>query len=149
MRRIVCLIVGLLVLFAMPVYAQATTCSANCSLVVGQAFQVQADHDGVNTDGYRVIIDGVQVGADMPLSALVAGVVTSLQIAAPARGTHTVGLQAFNVDGSALSNLVALTTKKAPPGKPNNPRILSSLTSPLILSALKHADGSVTLTLGN
>lgn len=114
-----------LVLLCAPVLAQAqTTCAANCVLTVGQSFTLVGDADTVNTTGYRIYMDGVKQGADLPLSTLQAGSITVAAIVAPTRGTHTLILSAFNPDVESKSDPFTFTTIMAPPKKPGNLRLL-------------------------
>lgn len=114
-------------LASVPAFAQ-TTCTANCTLTVGQSYSVQADHDGVNTTGYRFILDGLQVGVDRPMTVLIGGVVTISGLTAPVRGTHLMQVVAFNEDGSTSSDPLSVSVKKLPPGKPAKTRIISAMT---------------------
>jgi hypothetical protein len=101
-----------------------TTCAANCVLTVGQSFTLVADADPVNTTGYRIYMDGVKQGVDLPLSALQAGSITVAAIVAPARGSHTLIVSAFNPDVESKSDPFTFTTIMAPPKKPGNLRLL-------------------------
>lgn len=107
---------------AAPAAAQ-TVCPTPCSLNVGQVYSLLADHDGTDTIGYRVYLDGVKVGADLSMNALAAGVVTVSSLVAPARGTHTLQMSAFNEDWDVKSDPLTFTSKKKAPGKPGNARI--------------------------
>jgi hypothetical protein len=139
-------------LLASPVAAQ-TVCPNPCTLVAGTPYGVMADHDGVNTTGYRVLVDGAQVGADLPFSALAGGVVTSATLTVPARGSHTIQLAAFNPDWSIASDPLSFAAKMKAPGKPINPRLFTALfnalfhrTERIVVSAQQMPDGSVRFT---
>lgn len=124
----------LVLIFAPPIKAQSA-CSANCTLVVGDSFTLQADHDGVNTIGYRVFVDNAKVGSDVPMTALTSGVVSVSSLIAPARGAHTIQLAAFNEDNEVKSDPLSFTSKKKAPGKPGAPRV--------IITASLAQDGSI------
>lgn len=101
-----------------------TTCAANCVLTAGQSFTLVADADPANATGFRIYLDGVKQGADLPLSALQAGSITVAALVAPARGTHTLIVSAFNPDVESKSDPFTFTTITAPPKKPGNLRLL-------------------------
>lgn len=116
-------VLALLCLSALPVSAQ-TTCAANCVLTVGQAFTLVGDANPTNTTGFRLYMDGVKQGVDLPLTALQAGSVTVAAIVAPTRGTHALILSAFNQDFESKSDPFTFTTVLPPPTKPGNLRLL-------------------------
>lgn len=109
--------------------AAQTACPAPCSLTVGQTFSLNATHDGANTTGYRVYLDGVKVGADLPLSALTSGSVSVAALVAPARGSHTVQLGAFNPDSETKSDPLSFTTTLPAPSKSGPVRIVITVTT--------------------
>jgi len=76
LKRFVLVLVSALVMSVSTVAAQ--------SVVTGAPFSVTAGHDGANTDGYRLFVDGVQVGADVPKAQALAG--TTVTLTAPANG---------------------------------------------------------------
>lgn len=94
------------------------------TVVAGQPFRVLMNHDGLFTTGYRLYIDNVKVGADLPLSALSNGVVT-----APAPGVsvgnHTVELSAFGPAGEGPRSVALPFQGVAPlPSAGSNLRIV-------------------------
>jgi hypothetical protein len=112
------------VLYALPLSAQ-TVCPNPCSLTIGQSFSVQADvTPGPNLDGFRVYLDNVKQGADLPVTALQNGVVTIPSLTAPARGTHTIQIASFNADGESRSDPLTFSVRLPAPAKPGNLRIL-------------------------
>jgi hypothetical protein len=122
MRIFAGLALGLL--FAAPVQAQ-TACPAPCTLTVGQSFSASATHDGANAIGYRVWLDGKQVGADIPLAQLANGSVTVAALTAPARGSHSLQFSAFNEDNDAKSPAFPFTVKKVAPVPPGVPSVFT------------------------
>lgn len=125
MKQLLCALAWILVIACLPTPAAAQTpCSSNCVLAVGESFSAVADHDGANTVGYRLYIDNVKVGTDVPLASLQAGSVTVAALVAPARGSHTLQISAYNADFESKSDPFAFTTKLPPPGKPGNLRLL-------------------------
>lgn len=126
MKSLLCAL-GFVLLAALPASAQ-TTCSVNCVLTAGVPFTAAATHDGLNTTGYRVYIDTVKVGADLPLTALQSGTVTFGPFVAPARGTHTIQLSAFNPDIETKGDLFTFTTVLPAPAKPGPLRLIFTVT---------------------
>jgi hypothetical protein len=132
MRTILVILMGLLAL-AGPASAQTPD-----TVPAHQSFSVEFTHDGLNTTGYRVFVDGVKVGSDLPLSALTAGKVTA-SVAGVPRGAHTVQVSAFNLDAEAKSAALPFTAVDPTPATPTN------LTIKLVVQIA--GDGSVTLKL--
>lgn len=114
-----------LIALVVAVWGQASPASAQTSTVeVGKAFRVSADHDGLNTAGYRVKLDGVAQSDVLMGTVLAAGVVTVPVNAITARGAHTAILCAFNADGvESCSTALALTATAPKPNAPTNPRL--------------------------
>jgi hypothetical protein len=81
------------------------------------------DHDGVNTDGYRIKIDAAAATAITPTCAVV-GAVRTCEIPFPALtpGAHSLVLIAWNIAGEASSDPF-LVTVVVVPVKPVNIRI--------------------------
>jgi hypothetical protein len=75
------------------------------ALAPGVAFRVALDHDGANTSGYRLLVDGVQVGGDLPMTALAGGVVTAT-VPGQMSGPHAISLVPVNASGAATGNPV-------------------------------------------
>lgn len=103
-------------------FATAASTQSPNNVPANQAFQVAADHDGVNTTGYRCLINGKQSGADLPASARVQGVVTC-NIPALAPGQYILSVAAFNAFGTNAGNLTANTG--VPPSVPTNLRVIT------------------------
>jgi hypothetical protein len=129
-RAMLYVVLAVVALSVAPSLAHAqTVCSSPCTLTLGAAYSVAADHDGLNTTGYRVYVDGVKVGNDVPLSQLASGAVTISGLVAPGRGQHSLQVAAFNEDWETKSDPFVFTVKKQPPGKPGNTRILIAVTA--------------------
>jgi len=85
--------------------------------------RLQFDHDGVNTDGYRLQIDG---GEKLLVTAnCVAGTVRTCDIPFPALtpGAHTLVVIAWNIAGEAASDPF-LVSVVVVPAKATNIRII-------------------------
>jgi len=115
---LVALVVLLVVLNPYSAPAQSATVTA------GKAFKVVALHDGVDTVGYRVYVDGVKVGADVGAAALVGGSVTLDVPAIAAQGAHTIQVAAFNGGGEARSPALAFSVVPTVPNAPTGLRII-------------------------
>lgn len=112
---------ALLLLTAASASAQTT------SVEVNQPFRAVFTHDGVNTTGYRVYVDGVQVGPDAPVTVLAGGSVSlAVPSGVPAAGTHTLQAAAFNAAGETKSAALTFTvTDPPPPPPPSEPGVPS------------------------
>jgi hypothetical protein len=105
----------------------------------GKAYQLAADIDPANVTAVRFYIDGVQVGADVPISALVNGSISSpSELTSTLKpGVHIFEVAAVNPDhvvkGAPLSVEVGFTA----PNAPTNLR--------LVLVVQVAADGTVTV----
>jgi hypothetical protein len=104
------------VLLAVPVFAQTPVPSPTAS-------KLSWDHDGVNTDGYKLQIDGGEKLAVTATCAVVNGV-RSCELPFPALtpGNHALVVLAFNIAGEAASDPFAVVVVVVP-GKPVNVRI--------------------------
>ncbi len=116
------------VLSVAPLVSQTPTVQA------GQAFVVRSVHDGIDTIGYRIRIDGFQVGADIPVSTLVESMFTSPVLVMNTRGSHVVKVCAFNTEGEVASPALDFTIIGALPSAP---------TLPVIVPATSLAEGPV------
>jgi hypothetical protein len=124
-----------LVLIGFPAYAQTPTVPANTP------FTVVADHDGLNTTGYRCYIDGVRVGSDLPASARVNGKVTC-PMPGQATGSHSAIIAALNgASVETRSPSLSFNSVTPPPTPPNAPSNLQ-----IILQVAVSPDGTATLT---
>lgn len=120
-----------LALLAMPAAAQTP------SVNVGQAFGVQADHDGVNTQGYKLYLCAGAVTTcntlqqQAPATARNAqGVVSFATVAGlTTRGTYTLQASAFNADNETRGAVLVFDVKLPPPSAPSNIRIMAVQTT--------------------
>lgn len=134
MIRVRLFVWALLALAALASVASAQT----PEVIAGTPITLKADHDGVNTDGYRVFIDGTQVAQVTKATALAAGVVTITVQAGVSRGAHSVEMAAYNADQATRSAPLAFTAKLPAPGPFNNLRFVV---------ASQAADGSMQMHL--
>ncbi len=100
----------------------------------GEPFRVLADHDGLQTTSYDLLLDGIPV-ASAPVSALTAGVVTFAVASGLPAGTHTAAVRAVGDGGTAMSlNTVTFTvgstTQPLAPAPPGNVRIIAEPSPP-------------------
>lgn len=123
MKKLILLLASLL----LPTVAGAQT----STVPTGAAFTVTATHDGVNVvgltgSGYRCYQDGVKVGADLPPTVLLSGVVTCSYPAIATAGAHTVAVSAFNATAEVKSAALAFTTASPlpPPAGPGGLHII-------------------------
>jgi len=102
---------------------------ARAQYIAGEIKTVQADHDGVFTDFYDLLIDSNLV-VTLPVANLANNVITFPNITLPARGSHTLVVRARNVDDLFTdSDPLSFTTAKGKPNKPGKPRIVQLLNS--------------------
>jgi hypothetical protein len=101
-----------------PLYGQVPEVGIN------RPFTVAADHNGVDTTGYRIYLDNSSTpAADIPVSQRVGGVITSPALTVTARGTHTVQVAAYNQDGEARSAALTFVAQGTPPTAPAGLRV--------------------------
>jgi hypothetical protein len=116
----------------------ATSAAAQTSVVVGQPLSVTFTHNGQNTTGYRVKVDGTTI-ADVAVSVLQAG---SALIAVPAglgtRGAHSLTATAYNQDGETPSIPLIVTAVLPAPDAPSQPSI--------VLKLALNQDGTISAT---
>lgn len=112
----------LLALLAVSTFAQTPEVPA------GAAVTFRFLHNGVDTDGYRLFVDGAKFGPDIPRSALTADGVVDVKHPGFARGTHTAQASAFNADGENKSAVLTFTAKGQPPAAPGTPTVFVTIT---------------------
>lgn len=126
MRIRVFLLLAACLLLPLAASAQAPT------VEVGKAYKVAFDAvGGPLINGYRLYVcPGTvtdctsKVGADIPASALQAGVVTVDVTAVAQRGNYTVLASAFNADKEAKSPPLTYQAQLAAPPAPSQPRLV-------------------------
>lgn len=112
------------------------------SVQTNQPFRVQATHDGANTELYRLYVDGVQVGPDVPVSQALSGTTVTLPHAGLSqRGGHTVQIAALNSDHPEVRSAPLAFDVKMPP--PNAPTGVVLVTVQMAIQF--HADGSASV----
>lgn len=113
-----------LLIIATALLLTASAAQAQTQVEINKPFSVQADHDGKDTAGYRVYIDGVKVGTDQPTSILAAGVLTVAMQGISARGDHQVQISAFNADFEVKSDPETFKVVFPQPMKPGGVRLV-------------------------
>lgn len=108
---------------ALTVNAQAQT-----NVVINKNFQVAATHDGVNALGFRLFVDNVKVGTDIPVAQLVGGTVTTPPVQITTRGAHSIQIASYNEDWEVKSAPLNITGVKAAPNAPSLPTIIIAAT---------------------
>jgi hypothetical protein len=115
-----------------------TSAAAQTSVVVGQPVSVTFTHNGANTTGYRVKVDGTTI-ADVAVSVLQAG---SAAIAVPAglgtRGAHSLTVSAYNPDAETPSVPLNVVAVLPAPDAPSQPSI--------VLKLALNQDGTISAT---
>jgi hypothetical protein len=105
-------------------HAQTVTCSVSpCSIQTNKPFQAQADHDGIDTDSYRLYVNG-QLIATLPVANLTGGVI-SFSLSGLAKGTYTLFIEAVGEGGVTASDTLTVV---ATPGKPKKPMAMRIVT---------------------
>lgn len=95
------------------------------SVRVGQAFDVLANHDGLNTESYLLAITGASTyGANLPVSALSGGVITFTVPGLTNAGNHTITVTAVGPGGQTSSDPFAFSVVAVVPVKPASLRIV-------------------------
>ena len=117
MRKLTTLAI-ILFAFALPAAAQEPVPEVGA----GAAFSIAFEHDAVDTTGYRIKIDDVQVGPNVPLTALQDGTAT-IEIPGVAAGTRVLTVEAFGPGGVGSASL-KFFAKPAAPSAPLNLRII-------------------------
>jgi hypothetical protein len=108
---VVIMLVGVLLCWSPAAFAQPVEVPANTALTVAW------DHDGANTDGFKVYIDGAHIATvnaaarTAPLSPLTPGT------------THVIEISAFNTEAEVRSVPLSVYVKRPRPMPPINPRI--------------------------
>lgn len=116
----------------------ATSAAAQTQVIVGQPFAATFTHNGANTTGYRVKVDGTII-ADVAVSVLQSG---SASIAVPAglgtRGAHRLTVSAYNPDAETPSLPLDVIAVLPAPDAPSQPSI--------VLKIALNSDGTISAT---
>lgn len=92
-------------------------------------FQVAADHDGLDTDSYRIYLNGT-VWQTKLVTALVSGVITFDFPVGLAKGIDVIYIEAIGPGGVTGSDTLTLTVTPGQPKKPLNIRLIKTATPP-------------------
>lgn len=92
-------------------------------MVQNTPFTVLADHNGVDTTGYRYKRNDVVV-EDKPVSALSGGSISFLESVGLPAGTYTLKISAYNATAEVESDVLVLVVTVAAPAQPTNIRIV-------------------------
>lgn len=124
MRRLIFVIAIAVVGYAAPAAAQATDTIKQNTL-----FRVAADHDGVDTDSFRLYQNGVVV-TTKPVTALAANAIVFDYLTGLPKGTYVFFIEAVGPGGVTGSDTLTLTVTPGAPKKPANIRIVKSAPAP-------------------
>lgn len=115
----------LILVFAFTFMAFAPSAFAQVSDSVKQntPFQAAADHDGLDTDSYRIYVNGA-VFNTLPVTALTNGTITFDFPAGLTKGTYVLYVEAVGPGGVTGSDTLTLTVTPGQPKKPLNIRII-------------------------
>lgn len=86
-------------------------------------FTFAFDHDGLDTDGYQLYINGAVVRT-VGVAALVNGSVLIPFPAGLPKGTYTFEVHAYNAIGEGVGAQLTLSVTAGNPSNPKNPRII-------------------------
>lgn len=122
---IACLIVLLYSSSADAQCTEANTATNPCHVTAGQALTASFEHDGLNTIDYRLWLDGEPIGQNIPVAALVNGVVTMPALTLSA-GSHRLEVSASDGVDMVKSSPIYVdvtSTVPLPPSAPKNFKI--------------------------
>lgn len=101
----------------------AGTASAQVPSPTPPTVKIGFDHDGVNTDGYALIVDSVRTVTVATCAGTGAARTCTMPFPAMTPGTHAVQVEAFNAAGVGISTPLSVVVF-VKPGDPLNVRIL-------------------------
>lgn len=101
----------------------APAAQTGCQVVSGQPFSVLMDHDGKITTGYRLYIQGSQVGPDYPAASVFSNGVVTLPHTGLAAGAFTAEVGAFNASGEVKSPTTSCQSVLPRPSAGTNTRV--------------------------
>lgn len=93
------------------------------NVIRNQPFHVAADHDGIETDSYDLLLDGA-VAASQPVASLQAGVITFSNVIVTTVGAHTTAIRAVGTGGTAVSATLPFDVVAAAPNSLTNIRLI-------------------------
>lgn len=92
---------------------------------LGEIAQVAWDHDGLNTTGYAIIVDGVRT--DLQMTPVCSGTPRTCLVSAPSTintvGSHTIVVEAYNTNGKTESEPLSITVFVLP-SVPSNLKVI-------------------------
>ena len=89
-------------------------------------FSVEANHDGIDTSSYNILLNTALQGAQ-PFSALVNGIVSFNFPTGLPKGSYMVIVKALGPGGETSSPSLALSVTAGNPSAPGQPRIIKGL----------------------
>lgn len=101
----------------------ATVASAQVPSPTPANVKIGWDHDGFNTDGYALIVDGVRSVIVATCTGTAPVLVCTTPFPAMTPGTHTLQVEAFNAAGAGISTPLSVTVF-VKPGDPTGVRII-------------------------
>jgi hypothetical protein len=109
----------LLLFVAAPLYAQTSD-----TIKQNTAFTVAADHDGIDTDEYRLYQNGVRVQTKAVSNLLVGTIAFDRYVAGLPKGTYVFYVEAVGPGGAGVSTTLTLTVTPGNPKPPTNLRLI-------------------------
>ncbi len=112
------LLVLAFVTLASPLYAQSVD-----TIKQSTPFKVAADHDGADTDGFKLYLNDA-VWQAKAVTDLVAGIIQFDLPVGLAKGVYVIYIEAYSTLGVAKSTTITLTVTTGNPSPPRNIRIV-------------------------
>lgn len=138
-------LVGLLVIGLMPSAAHAQATPSGYHLPAGVTWKAVWDAPAFTVSnaptGYRIYLDGGQVGSDFPVSLRQANGTITFNMPALEPGRHVVQASAFNTGGESRSTAMSFDVDATAPPAPGNFR----LTVDVVVSNAPNGDPQLTL----
>src|SRR5688500_7822636 len=111
-----------LLLNASTVEAQVVCNTSPCVVQMNKPFTAMADHDGVDTTGYRLYVNG-QMMQDQPVTILANGVLTFQPVTLTVHGSFTIFVEAYGPGGATSGTALGLLVQPGKPKAPVNTRV--------------------------
>jgi hypothetical protein len=103
---------------ASPLYAQSVD-----TIKQSTPFKVAADHDGADTDGFKMYLNGA-VWQAKAVTDLVAGIIQFDLPVGLMKGVYVIYIEAYSTTGAGASTTVTLTVTTGNPAPPRNLRVV-------------------------